>query len=122
MLEELITMIGTNSPNFDYADKLRDLSEDINKYINNHRDNLSPDERSKLQQMSEKIGEDGRTLANINGVELLQSLQDKLNKLLDEVNSINNLLNKVSEKKRFISTVSQIVDTLATVLKLIPKI
>ncbi|KZL50618.1 hypothetical protein [Nodularia spumigena] len=106
--------------NFDDADKLRDLSEKIIKYINTHRENLSPDERRELQQMSENIRKYGLTLATKAGVELLKSHQSQLDELLQEVNSINELLNQVSEKKRLISTVSKIVDTLANVVKLIP--
>lgn len=105
------------NPAFDLADNCRELAAKINEYKNKSGDNLSESDRTNLQTLSDSIRVHARTLANVAGVDLLQSLQRQLEKLCGEVNEINNFLDDVSSTRQVISTASIIADTLADVVK-----
>ncbi|NEU81970.1 hypothetical protein [Nostoc sp. UIC 10630] len=113
-----INFDGVNSW-LDYSDKIQKLADEVKRFINNFRSQLSQKERDMLKDYEERLRVDARTIATIVANDLLTRLQPQLDALKAGIEKADGFLQSFNTVKDAILAITEVFTALTNVLDLL---
>ncbi|MEH2362688.1 hypothetical protein [Nostoc sp.] len=104
---------------FEYPKKIQELAEEVKKFRNNFRPQLSQEQRDTLKDYEEHLRDNANIISTGAGIDLLTRLQPQLDVLKEGIKKADSLLQEIDATKDFISGTAKIFTALTEVLALL---
>ena len=104
----------------DYSDKIQELADNVKRYRNNNRPQLSQEERDKLKVTEEGLRGNARTIATIVGTDLLTQLQPQLDVLKAGIKKADGFLQSFNTAKDAILAITEVFTAVTNIIALLP--
>lgn len=91
------------------SNKIQELADEVKRFRNNSRPQLSQEERNTLKQYEEDLRENANKISTDAGIDLLTRLQPQLDVLKAGIEKADRLLLNIDAAKNVISAIAEVV-------------
>ncbi|MEH1848694.1 MAG: hypothetical protein V7L25_27920 [Nostoc sp.] len=104
---------------FEYSNKIQELANEVHRFRNNSRTQLSQEERATLKSYEYRLRRDATTIATDAGIDLLTRLQPQLAILKEGIEKADSLLQNIDAAKDVISAITEVFTAVTNVFALL---
>lgn len=104
---------------FEYSNKIQKLANEVQKFRNNSRTQLSQEEKATLKRCEEDLRDNANEISTDAGIDLLTRLQPQLDVLKAGIEKADRFLQNIDAAKDVISAITEVFTAVTNVLALL---